>query len=112
MEVLAYKLKAQLNLKATILIRTLENKQLRRPQASLSNQGRLKGIRSRYHLNKTKEKILNGKRILLLDDVATTGATLQAAAIALIRSGAASIDILTLCRSPTWSVRSSRNADI
>jgi predicted amidophosphoribosyltransferase len=36
-----------------------------------------------------------GRRLLLIDDVATTGATGNAAARVLLRGGAASVDLLT-----------------
>ena len=38
------------------------------------------------------------RRILLIDDVFTTGATIGACARALARSGARSVDVLTLAR--------------
>jgi ComF family protein len=41
---------------------------------------------------------LGGRAVLLIDDVATTLATAQAAALSLLSGGAASVEVLTLCR--------------
>ncbi len=42
--------------------------------------------------------LVQGRRILLIDDVLTTGATANAAARALLRAGATAVDVLTFAR--------------
>jgi predicted amidophosphoribosyltransferase len=41
---------------------------------------------------------LAGRNVLLVDDVLTTGATVTASASALLRAGAAAVDVLTIAR--------------
>ena len=43
---------------------------------------------------------LAGLRVCLVDDVLTTGATARAAAEALLRAGAARVEVRTLARAP------------
>jgi predicted amidophosphoribosyltransferase len=49
-----------------------------------------------------RKKPLPGARILLIDDVTTTGASAQQAAILLRNAGASKIDLLSLVRADAW----------
>jgi ComF family protein len=65
-------------------------------QASLATAGRRRNVAGAFVVRANVE--LAGKRILLIDDVMTTGATAGACATALKRGGAKSISLLTVAR--------------
>lgn len=66
------------------------------PQAGLTRRQRRDNIRGCFE---TKDpRAVSGRRLLLIDDVLTTGATANAAAAALRRSGAAHVGVYTLAR--------------
>lgn len=66
------------------------------PQTHLSKKERKKNIRGAFELR--FPETIKGKRILLVDDVYTTGATVNECARVLIKGGATAVDILTLAR--------------
>ena len=65
-------------------------------QAGLTNSNRRKNVAGAFRVLKKTQ--VAGKRILLIDDVMTTGATATACASALKRAGATSVTLLTLAR--------------
>ncbi len=65
-------------------------------QAGLTNNKRRKNVAGAFRVRKKAR--LAGKRILLIDDVMTTGATGTACAAAIKRAGASSVTLLTLAR--------------
>lgn len=65
-------------------------------QTTLDRAARLANVRGAFACASAAR--LAGRRVLLLDDVATTGATLQACAEALAQGGAARVDALVLAR--------------
>jgi ComF family protein len=69
-------------------------------QAGLTNSNRRKNVSGAFRVaaRYRKNGALSGKRILLIDDVMTTGATGAACARALKRAGARSVTLLTLAR--------------
>ncbi|WP_132255181.1 ComF family protein [Methylobacterium segetis] len=66
-----------------------------RSQVGLSRAGRAATLQGAFRVAQTARARLQGRRVLLVDDVTTTGATANAAARALLRGGAASVDLLT-----------------
>jgi ComF family protein len=68
------------------------------PQTQLSGPERQKNVRGAFEV-RTAEAVA-GKRILLIDDVFTTGATVQECAKALLDARAKRVDVLTLARVP------------
>ncbi|RFO98292.1 ComF family protein [Rhodoferax lacus] len=67
-------------------------------QSSLPRAERLLGVRGAYALEPTRLAEVQNKRIVLLDDVMTTGATLFEAARVLRRAGALHITALVVAR--------------
>jgi ComF family protein len=66
-----------------------------RSQVGLSAAERKENVRDAFRGEPAR---LNGKRILVLDDVSTTGATLRSAAEACLKAGAREVYALTLAR--------------
>jgi len=66
------------------------------PQTGLGRKKRMKNIKNAFKVNDCSR--IAGKRILLVDDVLTTGATVNECAKTLIGDGAKRVDVLTLAR--------------
>ena len=74
-----------------LLKRTKETKS----QVSLSLEERIKNVEGAFQAD---EECVRGKNILLIDDVTTSGATIDACSIALLQAGATCVYGLTLAR--------------
>lgn len=79
-------------------IRTLRRVRPTPAQAGLSNTARRRNMSSAFRQRRRAAGSLPGKRILLIDDVMTTGSTAGACALALKRAGAARVALLTVAR--------------
>jgi ComF family protein len=68
-------------------------------QQGLGARARLENIGERaFRVHPWHRRRLAGRRVLLIDDVLTTGATVGACTRALLRGGAVAVDVLTLAR--------------
>lgn len=67
-------------------------------QGGLSADGRRRNVAGAFAMRDGARAAVAGKRLVLVDDVYTTGATLSACARVLKRAGAARVDAVALCR--------------
>ena len=67
-----------------------------KPQARFSGSARYKNVHNAFSVKKPVN--IEGKRVLLLDDVMTTSSTLKECAKAILNAGALSVDTLTIAR--------------
>ena len=66
--------------------------------AMVSAEARRRNVAGAFRVPKPYEAHLSGRSVLLIDDVVTTGATVDACARALKRAGAQRVDVLALAR--------------
>lgn len=83
-----------LPLAATALTRIRRTRQ----QIGLTRAQRAENLQGAFHVSAAARGQIEGRRILLVDDVLTTGATVNAASRALLRAGASAVDVLTFAR--------------
>jgi ComF family protein len=67
-------------------------------QVGLSADERDRNVRGAFRVTAEGKRILAGRRVLLVDDVFTTGATVRACTRAVLRAGATAVDVLTFAR--------------
>jgi predicted amidophosphoribosyltransferase len=67
-------------------------------QVGLTIDQRRRNVAGAFALSKSGETAIRGKSILLIDDVITTGATVNACARVLKQGGAERVDVLALGR--------------
>ncbi|MFC5035577.1 ComF family protein [Tianweitania sediminis] len=69
-----------------------------RQQVGLGAKQREDNVRGAFQVTEKGRILLKNKRVLVVDDVYTTGATVGAVSRALLRGGAAAVDVLTFSR--------------
>jgi ComF family protein len=71
------------------------------PQVGLTRAQRAANLSGAFRAAPEKKPAIKGRNIVLIDDVLTTGATANAAARALLRAGAARVDLIVFARTVT-----------
>jgi ComF family protein len=84
---------------AALLLRPLDTAH----QSALSRSERQHNLRTAFMADPQRRSALQGRRVALVDDVMTTGATVREAAAVLRRAGAAAIEVWVLARTPEES---------
>jgi ComF family protein len=67
-------------------------------QGGKSGSGRRRNVAGAFAVPDARRRQVEGRRILLIDDVLTTGATAEACAKALLKAGATAVDLAVLAR--------------
>jgi ComF family protein len=67
-------------------------------QGGKSGSGRRRNVAAAFEVPASRARQVAGRRILLIDDVLTTGATVEGCARALLKAGAARVDVAVVAR--------------
>lgn len=76
-------------------------------QGGKSGSGRRRNVAGAFAVPESRRRRVEGRRILLIDDVLTTGATVEACAKALLGAGASAVDVAVVAR-----VREAANMEV
>lgn len=67
-------------------------------QIGLSRSQRASNVQGAFRVTEARRSEIQGRRVVLVDDVLTSGATMDACARALLRAKAAQVDVLVFAR--------------
>ncbi|MCB1543585.1 MAG: ComF family protein [Rhodoblastus sp.] len=81
-----------------VAMRALERVKPTAPQVGLSKTQRATNLQGAFRVSEAGKLAVLDKRVVLVDDVMTSGATANAAARVLLRAGAKRVDVLTFAR--------------
>ena len=84
------------------VVRGLRRRRPTPPQTRLSRSSRQSNLRRAFTVRRSVLEV--GARVLLVDDVVTTGATLVTAAACLRQAGASTVTVVTAARTPEDSI--------
>jgi len=100
-ELIARSLSNKLNI--PVISRTLVKRKNTPPQSSLAKDERYRNLEGAFHVK--KPYLIEGKRVLLVDDVTTTGSTLEQCGKVLLQAGAVCADAFVIAvRRKLWPV--------
>ena len=71
------------------------------PQVGLTRAQRAANLSGAFRVSPERADAIHGRNVVLVDDVLTTGETANAATRALLRAGAARVDLLVFARAVT-----------
>lgn len=97
---LATQLAAQSGSRAQLEYAVLLRVKNTQPQTALKRQARLENVKDAFQIDPLRAHAIHSRRVVLVDDVMTSGASLFAAATALRAAGAAHITAIVLARTP------------
>ena len=81
-----------------VLGETLRRVRATPQQVGLDKSGRARNVQGAFKVPPERKADVAGRRLILVDDVLTSGATVDACARALLRAGAAHVDVLVFAR--------------
>jgi predicted amidophosphoribosyltransferase len=70
------------------------------PLGELSAAARREEVSGAFEIRPSRQPAIQGRRLLLIDDVMTSGATASACAAVALQAGAATVDVLVAARVP------------
>ena len=77
------------------LASTFTRRRNTKPQVGLGARARIDNVKGAFDVSSERISDILGKRVLLIDDVFTTGATVNVATKVLLNSGASEVSVLT-----------------
>lgn len=94
--VIAHALSKETNI--PVVVDGLQRTRATPPQGHLSSKERFKNVKHAFAVNEKHLEALRGKTVVLIDDVYTTGATVNECTKVLLKAGALRVHVLTLAR--------------
>ena len=95
-ELITKEISKRLNIQtdSKLIKKNLDNK----PQSSLNKNERIDNVKNVYIINKEKINLIKNKKVLIFDDIYTTGSTVNEISKVLKQNGASNIGVITLAK--------------